>query len=63
MLWTKRRVEPTEVLLSVVVVAHGMARELPRTLLLLSPAHQRGMNGRDYEIIVVDSGSVPPISS
>jgi len=63
MLWTKRRVEPAEVRLSVVVVAHGMARELPRTLLSLSPAYQRSMSGRDYEIILVDSGSVPPISS
>ena len=46
--------------LSVVVVAYNMARELPRTLLSLSPACQRDIEPDDYEIIVVDNGSTPP---
>ena len=46
---------------SVVVVVHDMARELPRTLRSLSPAHQRGMAADDYEVIVVDNGSPQPV--
>ena len=47
--------------LSVVVIAYDMARELPRTLYSLSPRHQRGIDGSDYELIVVDNGSPEPI--
>ena len=47
--------------LSVVVVAHDMARELPRTLYSLSPAHQRGIDADDFEVIVVDNGSRVPL--
>ena len=47
--------------LSVVVVAFDMQRELPRTLFSLAPSQQRGINHSDYEIIVVDNGSVPPL--
>ena len=47
--------------LSVVVVAHDMPRELPRTLRSLSPGHQRGLAADDYEVIVVDNGSTPPV--
>jgi glycosyltransferase involved in cell wall biosynthesis len=43
--------------ISVVVVVHDMARELPRTLRSLSPARQRDMKADDYEVIVVDNGS------
>ncbi|MBC2777498.1 methyltransferase domain-containing protein [Parasphingopyxis marina] len=43
--------------LSVVVIAHEMARELPRTLRSLSPAMQIALDAEDYEIIVVDNGS------
>ena len=43
--------------LSLVVIAYNMARELPRTLLSLSPALQRDCDGADYELIVVDNGS------
>ena len=39
-----------------------MTRELPRTLLSLSPAMQRGIGSDDYEVIVVDNGSDPPAS-
>ena len=47
-------------LLSVVVVVHDMARELPRTLRSLSPRHQIGLAADDYEVIVVDNGSADP---
>ena len=47
--------------LSVVVVAYGMARELPRTLRSLAPDYQLGIGVADYEVIVVDNGSPAPI--
>ena len=43
------------------MVAHDMPRELPRTLRSLSPGHQRGLAADDYEVIVVDNGSTPPV--
>lgn len=46
--------------LSVVVVAHDMHRELPRTLYTLSRSFQSGMQGVPYEVIVVDNGSREP---
>src|SRR4051794_36765850 len=49
--------------LSVVVVAHDMARELPRTLRSLWPPYQRGIEADDLEILVVDNGSGAPIAS
>lgn len=49
-------------LLSVVVVAYDMARELPRTLATLSPSRQRGIAPGEYEVIVVDNGSPEPVS-
>jgi len=47
--------------LSVVVVVHDMARELPRTLRSLSPRHQIGLAADAYEVIVVDNGSARPV--
>ena len=47
--------------LSVVVVVHGMARELPRTLQSLAPDYQRGVDAEEYEIGVVDNGSPCPL--
>lgn len=47
--------------MTVVVVVHDMRRELPRTLFSLSPLHQRGVDGSDYEVVVVDNGSARPI--
>ncbi len=42
------------------MISYEMARELPRTLRSLSPAHQ-GLAAGDFEIIVVDNSSrVPP---
>lgn len=48
-------------IISVIVVAYNMARELPRTLYSLSAAYQRHIPADDYEVIVVDNGSVPPV--
>jgi hypothetical protein len=47
--------------LSIVVVAYDIARELPRTLRSLSVGYQRDVTAEDYEVIVVDNGSSPPI--
>src|SRR6266550_8693819 len=38
-----------------------MAREAPRTLLSLSAGYQRRIESDDYEVIVVDNGSNPPL--
>lgn len=52
---------PSPVDVSLVVVCHEMARELPRTILSLTPPYQRLDAGLRLEIIVVDNGSrVPP---
>ena len=40
-----------------------MARELPRTLLSLSPGQQLGLSKDDYEVIVIDNGSSPPLDA
>jgi hypothetical protein len=48
-------------LLSVVVVAYAMDRELPRTMRTLSAPYQRGIDPADYEIVVVDNGSPRPV--
>jgi Methyltransferase domain/Glycosyl transferase family 2 len=46
---------------SVVVVIYNIPREAPRTLLSLSAAYQRHIHPDDYEVIVVDNGSTPPL--
>ncbi|WP_158818619.1 glycosyltransferase family A protein [Methylocapsa sp. S129] len=46
--------------LSVIVVSYNMTRELPRTIRSLSPSMQRDIAAEDYEVIVVDNGSVHP---
>ena len=47
--------------ISAVVVAHDMERELPRTLQSLSPEYQRGIT-EPYEVVVVDNGSPVPVA-
>ncbi|HVU88465.1 MAG TPA: glycosyltransferase family A protein [Pirellulales bacterium] len=47
--------------LSVIVVAYNMERELPRTLRSLGPTMQLRIAPEDYEILVVDNGSSPPV--
>lgn len=46
--------------ISLVVVVHDMARELPRTLRTLQPDFQ-GIGPDAYEVIVVDNGSAVPV--
>lgn len=50
----------TDEFLSIVVISYNTPRELPRTLLTLSPAYQRGIDRNEYEVIVVDNGSTNP---
>jgi hypothetical protein len=47
--------------LSVVVVVYNMPREAPRTLQSLSAGYQRHIDPDEYEVIVVDNGSRPPL--
>ena len=47
--------------ISVVVVVHNMEREAQRTLHSLSAAYQRHIAAEEYEVIVVDNGSSPPL--
>jgi glycosyltransferase involved in cell wall biosynthesis len=46
---------------SVVVVVYNMGREAPRTLHSLSAGYQRHIDSDEYEVIVVDNGSSPPL--
>ena len=48
--------------LTIIVCAYQMQREVPRTLLSLLPPLQKGVDGIDYEIIVVDNGSPQPLT-
>ena len=48
--------------ITVVVVAHDMVRELPRTLHTLSPPYQAQLRPEDVEVIVVDNGSSEPLT-
>lgn len=47
-------------LISVVVICHNMARELPRTLATLQPPYQQEIVRDDIEIIVIENGSAMP---
>ncbi len=47
--------------LSVVVIAHDMRRELPRTLASLHEGSQHDITREQYEVIVVDNGSADPL--
>ncbi len=49
--------ETPNVKLSVILVAHNMHREIPRTLQSLAPDYQVGAEDMDYEVLVVDNGS------
>jgi cephalosporin hydroxylase len=46
---------------SILVCAYNMARELPRTLFTLSPANQRGADALQWDVVVLDNGSDPPV--
>ena len=47
--------------LSVIVVVYNMPKHARRTLQSLHPGYQRGMSQGDYEVIVVDNRSSPPV--
>ena len=47
--------------LSVVVVVHDMPHAARHTLRALAADHQRGLVASDYEVVVVDNGSAPPL--
>jgi len=47
--------------LSIVIASFDMARELPRTVRSLCRPYQQGIDGLDYEIVVVDNGSPVPV--
>ncbi len=49
--------------LSVIVSAHDLRREIPRTVRSLSPPYQRGIDPARTEIIVVDNGSNEPVEA
>jgi hypothetical protein len=46
--------------LSIIVIGHNMAREMPRTIRSLSPAMQRGIEPDEYEVVLIDNGSTQP---
>src|SRR5271156_1511482 len=54
-------VNPERPSVSVIVVVYNMGREAPRTLFSLSAAYQRKIAAEQYEVIVVDNGSAPPL--
>ena len=47
--------------ISIIVCACNLHREIPRTLLSLSASYQRSISADDYEVIVIDNGSTPPL--
>lgn len=47
--------------ISLVVIMYNMAREAPRTLHTLSAAYQRNIAAEQFEVIVMDNGSQPPL--
>ncbi len=51
--------QPTR--LSVIVIAHNMAREIPRTLTSLSRDYQLEAAELGYEVILIDNGSTQPL--
>ena len=46
--------------LSLVVACYNMARELPRTMRTLAVPYQRDIQRDDYEVVLIDNGSIKP---
>ena len=46
---------------SVLVIAHNMRREIPRTLTSLAPPYQSGLTRGKYEVLVIENGSQEPL--
>jgi cephalosporin hydroxylase len=53
--------KPSRPKVSVVVVVYNIPREAARTLRSLAADYQRHIDAEDYEVIVVDNGSNPPL--
>lgn len=51
----------TRPLISVVIIAYNMAREIPRTVQSFLPPYQTGIEPHDVEIIVMENGSTSPV--
>ena len=49
--------------ISVVVVAYNIPRELPRTIKSITTPYQREIVAAEVEIVVVDNGSTPPVDA
>jgi hypothetical protein len=47
-------------MLSIVVISYNMPREIPRTILSLSPSMQADVGRDDYEVVLIDNGSTRP---
>ena len=58
---TIRRLLRRPPLLSIVLIAFNMKRELRNTLRSLSASYQQDVSGSVYEVIVVDNGSFPEL--
>lgn len=50
-------------LISVIIIAYNMAREVPRTVQSFLPPYQKGISHDDIEIIVMENGSSHPVDS
>lgn len=51
---------PTAPEISIVVVSHDMAREIPRTLFSFSPGYQQACPACRCEVLLIDNGSTAP---
>ena len=47
-------------MISIVIIIFNMEREAKRTLFSLSTSYQKKVTDQDYEVIVIDNGSIPP---
>lgn len=47
--------------ISVIIIAYNMAREIPRTVQSFLPPYQRAVTFEDVEIIVMENGSSAPL--
>lgn len=52
---------PSKPLISVVIIAYNMAREIPRTVRSFLPGYQQGITDDEIEIIVMENGSSHPV--
>lgn len=50
-------------MLSILVIGYKMSRQLANTLYTLSPAYQRGVDGSEYEVVVVENSSPDPLDA